>query len=265
MPWETVKDVTLILFSVGALVIALWCLFFMVPVKRFWERMEALGGGLKGIEGYVDEVHKDLCQKLSEMETMMRQQVSQAQESTQEAVEQAAEDGKAARNELDRLRGDLQALQAELRDAAKNSNRMTHNVEALSKRLSALQDEFVSLDVKLERSVKQRVMDSFKDLEATVLSALDAIQEEMLGKPRRRQDGGTTTVQFPRTTPLRNEPSPRNAEGNGTSRVKIEPLFENISESDEPESGEPEPEEPVETAEAADDAEPEDEGADEEA
>ena len=253
-----IMDVTLILFSVGALIIALWCLFFMVPVKRFWERMETLGGGLKGIEGYVDEVHRDLCQKLSEMETMMRQQVSQAQETTQEAVDQAAEDGRKASRELDRLRADLQALQAELRDTATNSTRMTHNVEALSKRLGSLQDEFTSLDVKLEQSVKQRTMESFKELEATVLSALDAIQEEMVGKPLRRQGEPHSTVPFPRPTGMRTENSPRNANGNGGQKVKIEPLFDNLGGVEGPEEV-AEPEEPEEeTVEAVDEPEAQD-------
>jgi cytochrome c556 len=264
MPWETVKDVTLILFSVGALVIALWCLFFMVPVKRFMERIEALGGGLKGIEGHVEKVHSDLCQKLSEMETTMRQKVSQAEEKTQEAVDQAVEDGKKARSELDQLRRDLQSLQAELRKTARDSNEMTHSMETLTRRLSALQDEFASLDVKLEQSVKQRVAESFKDVEATVLSALDAIQEEMVGQPvmRTGQPSDGNTVQFPRRT--RRKPGAKgNGEGDG-DRMKIEPLFDNLGnerERPQPDAEDEEPEqEPddgvTQTAEASEDATP---------
>lgn len=223
MPWETVKELVLIAFSVGALLIALWCLFFMVPVKRFWERVEALGGGLKGIEGYVDEVHKEICGKLSEMETAVRHQIGQAQEETQEAVDKAAEDGRQARRDLERLRADLQSLQAELRGAARDSTRVTHSLEALTKRLTSLQDDFNSLDVKLRESVRQLVADSFKSVEATVLSALDAIQEEMLTEPRPASGPSQGGSPFRRSQrPARTNGSNGGANG---SKVIVAPLF----------------------------------------
>jgi cytochrome c556 len=229
-------DVTLILFSVSAL--------FMVPVKRFWERMETLGGGLKGIEGYVDEVHKDLCQKLSEMETSMRQQVSQAQESTQEAVEKAAEDGKKARQELDRLRAELKNLEQELRQASGSSTRVSHNVDALGKRLSTLQDEFASLDTKLEQSVKQRVMESCRDMESTVLSALDAVQEEMLGRPLQRHEGKSPRMPIrPRSTPRRNAGPPAGGRKEDKQNGKIKSLFDNLGPDEQPQEEAPVPRE----------------------
>jgi hypothetical protein len=224
--WETVKELVLIAFSVGALLIALYCLFFMVPVKRFWEKMEALGGGLKGIEGYVDEVHTEICQKLSEMETAVRHQIGQAQEETQEAVEKASDDGKQARKELERLRADLQSLQAELRGAARDSTRVTQSVDALTKRLAGLQEDFNSLDVKLRESVRQLVAESFKSVEATVLNALDTLRDEMLGEPHRSSASPTS----PASNPFRRSqrPKPPNG-GNGGpangSKVIVAPLF----------------------------------------
>ena len=63
-----VQALVLTAFSCLSLVIALYCLLFMVPVKRFWERIRTLGGGLKGIEAHVDGVRSKVSRRLEEVE-----------------------------------------------------------------------------------------------------------------------------------------------------------------------------------------------------
>ena len=125
---ELWQEVILIIFSCGALIIALYCLFFMVPVKRFWERIDSLGGGVKGVEAYVDGIRDEVSRRFSEIENSVRQQMSQAQENALDAVEKVAEDSRQARRDLERMRGDLQALQAELRTAAADSGKVGRSV-----------------------------------------------------------------------------------------------------------------------------------------
>jgi hypothetical protein len=81
-----------------------------------------------------------------------------------------------------------------------------------------------------------------------VLSALDAVQEEMLGRPLQRESGGSNTVQF-RKSPRRGPTRRRGREGDDGPKVKIEPLFENLEQGSEPAPAEGADEEPDEEAE----------------
>ena len=78
--------------------------------------------------------------------------------------------------------------------------------------------------MKLRESVRQLVGESFKSVESTVLSALDAIQEEMLsGSPQ----------PAPAAAPFPHRPRPtRPAAGDGRRRSEriIEPLFAGLNE-----------------------------------
>jgi len=247
-PWH---EVVLIIFSCASLITALYCLFFMVPVKRFWERIDSLGGGVKGVEAYVDGVHDEVRRKLSEMESSVRHQISQARESSNEAVARLAKDSRQARRDMERFRGDLQSLQAELRTAAADSGKLGQAVESLSNRLHQIQDDLDGLDVKLRESVRQLVAESFKSVESTVLSALDAIQEEMIALGPRPH---ATPAPFGPHRPSRPQAG-TDRNGRSDPHAIIEPLFAGIQnrEDDKGDKGAPGSEPPEEGTEQGED------------
>jgi hypothetical protein len=223
---ETWKEIALILISTGALIMALYCLLFMVPVKRFLARVRSLGGGVKGMEALVEGIHEDVCRRLSELEASVQDQIGHARESSQQTVERLAKDTRQARRDLERLRGDLQSLQAELRTTASGGANAAQSVEELAKRLQQFQGDFDQLDVKLRESVRTLVADSFRGVESTVLTALDGLQQEMLAE---RPRGATPARTFvPRRRPSR--PAPEFG-GNGTPHPEtiIEPLFAGLN------------------------------------
>ena len=237
---ELWKQIVLICFSCGALVIALYCFLFMVPVKRFWERIDSLGGGMKGIEAYVDGVHDDMRHKLSMISESVQERLTRAEESSQAAVERVATETQAARRDFERLRRDLQSLQADLRAAAADGGRMARNIESLNQRIEELRGDFDALDANLQKAVRECVTESFSTVESTVLSALDAIQEEMLGREPGEPASGRRLTPHQRTTP---GGGAFGARASGPPN-KIEPLFAALAQKDETAEGDEDPSEP---------------------
>ncbi len=170
----------LIVVSFGSLIVALYCLFFMVPVKRFWERIHSLGGGMKGIESHVDGVRDEVGGRLARLEEGMQHQISESREAAEGALDKFARDNRGLHRELEGLRKDLQSLQAELRDSSADIMKVARSTDSLTRRLEQLRSDFDTLDPELRSSMRQLVADSFSTVESTVLSALEAVQEEML-------------------------------------------------------------------------------------
>ncbi|KPK62493.1 MAG: hypothetical protein AMK73_05990, partial [Planctomycetes bacterium SM23_32] len=133
--WQTI---VLIIVSFSSLIIALYCLFFMVPVKRFWERVRSLGGGMKGIESHVDGVRDEIRGRLSNLEMAAERQLAESREATQGALDKLARDNRETRRELERLRADMQSLQAELRGAATDTMKVGQSCEGLTKQVDQL-------------------------------------------------------------------------------------------------------------------------------
>lgn len=234
LQWQAV---VLILFSCASLIIALYCLFFMVPVKRFWERIRSLGGGMKGIEAHIDGVRDETGRGLAELESSMRQHVAQSRESAQTALDRLARESRETHRELEKLRKDLQALQAELRAAAGDSTKVAQGLASLTKQVHQLRNDFDALDVELRQSVRQLVASSFNSVESTVLSALEAIQGEIVYGASKSSD---TTKPF---RPDQEPPRPTSPFNRGPRRrtpeniITVQPLFAGLRGDDgKPES-----------------------------
>ncbi|MHC4592258.1 MAG: hypothetical protein ACYS8L_06135 [Planctomycetota bacterium] len=236
------QQVVLIIVGFGALIIALYCLFFMVPVKRFWERINSLGGGIEGVESHVAGVHDEIAGRLAALEEATREQIAENREAAQSRLERLAKDSRESQRELDRLRKDVQALQAGLRQAGSDDMKVGRSLESLAKQLQQLRGDFDALDVELRESVRQLVSDSFNTVESTVLSALDAVQEEILYGASEPSSRSTKALQ-PRQKPDRRPPSGfGGAERSpGDKIIPIEPLFAGLHPNEE--VAEPEKEE----------------------
>ena len=229
-PWQ---EMVLIILCCASLIISLWCIFNMVPVKRFSQLIRSLGGGVKGIEAHMDNVRDEIERTLAELENSTQQQVAQVREATEAAVEKVGRESREARRELDRVRNDLQALQAELRGAAGDSRKVSRGVGELTKQLQQLRSDFDVLDVELRESVRQQVANSFTSVESTVLSALEAIQEEIVHG---------TGAPHGRSTPLRPDkrhPSPAAPFTRDATRrtpeniITVKPLFGELRQDEQ--------------------------------
>ncbi len=221
------QAIVLIIVSFGSLIVALYCFLFMVPVKRFWERVRSLGGGMKGIEAHVNGVLDQLGRRLNELESSFAQQIRESREAAEATLDQLAKDGHAMQRELEMTRKELQSLQAQLREAGADNRKVVRTAELLTKELQQLRSDFDALDVELRESVRQLVADSFTGVESTVLSALDAIQDEMI-----RAAPGQRAPSEPRGGPAR--PAPRltgRPSGRGRDNIiTVHPLFAGLNQ-----------------------------------
>jgi outer membrane murein-binding lipoprotein Lpp len=249
------QDIVLIVVSIAAFMMALYCVLFMVPVKRFVERINSLGGGMKGIEEHVAGIRDDVQARLAELEQAARQQLAEARQAAAGGLDKLARENRELQRELEKLRKDLQALQAELRATGSDTMRAAQSCDGLSKQIEQLRNDFDALDVELRESVRQLVADSYNTVESTILSALDAVQEEILY--------GTSGLSGPaRALPPRPEPS-RPAGGSGSERrgrdniIPVGPLFSGLADREvkpeqTPRDEEPGNQEPDETPEGDD-------------
>ncbi len=228
----------LTIFSCASLVIALYCLFFMVPVKRFWERIRTLGGGLKGIEAHVDGMRENVSRRLDELEGKLKADFEERRRENKKTLERLARRSRSNQGDLESLRKDIQELQAELRETAAGAGKVARKVNSLATRLEQIRGDLDAQEAELQRAVQQQVTETFASVESTVLAALESVQEEILygvsGAP----------PQSPRPSPCH---KPDAAPGPRDNIIKVEPLFGNIGgeEDDQPEGqqeGEPTPE-----------------------
>jgi len=163
-----------------AIIMSLYCIMFMVPLKRFWERIDTIGGGLKGVETYVDGIGEDVRRKLTDAGKTAAAQIEQARQENQQSVDEAVAQITHARSELQTVRNELKALESNLSQAQGGSDKVERGIEALNKRLRQMRRDFDSQEARLRDAARKQIADSFKTIESTVLSALDALHDEML-------------------------------------------------------------------------------------
>lgn len=241
----------LLIFSVAAVLLSSYCLIFMVREKSFWDRIHSLGGGLRGIETHVDGVKEELGGRLDALEKQTAERAEAARQEAQAAIEKLAKSDRESARELERLRREVQSLQVELREAIAGNGRLTQSVESLTSRLQQVRGDIDGLGVELRESVRQQVADSFTSVESTILSALDAVQEEMLYGVSQPAD---TSTPFPARRPASKPISP-GADGDRQNIISMGPLFAGVSAQTEDEAEE-EPESAGTEEEEADDTSP---------
>jgi hypothetical protein len=225
MPTEIA--VALICISLLALLLSLYCFIFMAPLKRFLNSINSLGGGLKGMQAHMAEVEADVKARLTGLEETSQQKIGEAHEAVQASVDKLENHVGEAGREREKLRKDMQSLQAELRETAGDSRKVAHAVEALTERLRQMRDDIDGLDTELRESVRQLVSSSYSTVESTVLSALEAVQEEILYTVP-ADPGGAPKPSQPRKSNSR--PAPALNGGPKENIISFEPLFKELSE-----------------------------------
>jgi signal transduction histidine kinase len=242
MPTPTWLIVVLIILCLLSLVGVGWCLLFMAPLEKFRRHVNSLGGGMKGVEQHLGEVREEIHDRLAALEESSRQKIGETRENVEASLGKLAADAREFRRELDALSGGVESLRAELAETTSNGAKAAQGIEALTKQLARLRNDFDSLDVELRESVRQLVGESFSTVESTVLSALDAVQEEIVygiweppDKSRHFQ---------PRPTDARPTPShPRPAGRSRDNIISVAPLFAGLPKHEGGGAGE-EPSEP---------------------
>jgi len=242
---QTWHVVVLTFVCIASLIVSLYCLFFMVPVKRFYERMRSLGGGIKGVESHMKGVMEKLQQRIEESEqkaqeaiqkqnNSLERRLNQESRSLHQEVEKLRNRTAQLQDEMARLRQKLGAQQDRLDNQASQNQELVRAMKSLGSRLRRLQDDFEGIDGELKESTRQFVSDSYQQLEAVVLAALDSIQDQMLrgagegNSPFRRGSGG----RGPRG---QREPRTGDAEGGGSRKIiSAGSLFNAAGKSDEP-------------------------------
>ncbi len=225
------QEVVLIILCCLSTLAAGYCLIYLFPLKGWWRRVNSLGGGLKGIEAHVNGVRDEIESRISQLEESARTESEDTKQAIEKSLERVARDGREARRELERIRKDLQSLQAELRGTAADARRMSEGVGGLTHELEQLRSDSATLDAELRASVRRLVADSYNSVESTVLSALEAVQEEILY-------GAAPTSAAPEPARPRAEP-PRPASdfdpGDTDSKIiAMEPLFADLQKPEDP-------------------------------
>ncbi|MCD6416995.1 MAG: hypothetical protein J7M08_09920 [Planctomycetes bacterium] len=205
-------------FSCLSLIVALYCLIFMVPVKRFLERIRSLGGGLEGVQTHVRGVRDDIIRRLQAVEGRTEEQLAAGAEDLEKRLRKLHKQGDAAKRRLDTAAKDLESIRDELGATADGARQALQRVETLSSRLEQMRTEFEALEVELREAIRREVTDSFSTVESRALAALDAIQEQILY-------GATESGVPPPSAPLRGPGAgARRKRGN---IISVEPLFAN--------------------------------------
>ena len=150
--FSTWLGVLLIVLCFGSLLIALYCLLFTVPLNSFVQRVNSLGGGMRGIRAHVDDMLSQTDRRIAEMQRLMHEGMEEGLRESRAELEQHA-------RSVAELRADLNALHEQLAD---------------------LRNDSEVLEGELAGRVRTLVSESYRALAGTVLGAHEAVRDEML-------------------------------------------------------------------------------------
>lgn len=221
----------------ASLVVGLYCLLFMVPLKSFMEQVNSLGGGMRGVRAHVDGVRQEVESRIDSLEESLREELRRQRQDLRSSISSTADTARAAREKLRAIDGSLHDMQAKLRENGSDVSSLAREMEVLRNRHAGLSSDFEVLESELEGAVQRSVNNSYQRLESTVLGALEALQDEMLrapyeGRPVKDRAGNGRSGAG---RPYR-RPSSKKSGGNGATKIiAAEPLFADTEhESDSP-------------------------------
>ncbi len=178
--FSTWQGVLLILLCFGSLLIALYCLLFMVPLKSFVNRINLLGGGVRGIRAYVDGMRSENEERIAALEDLLHEQLSALRAEMEGGIESGAASSRQAEAHMQQLERTVQTLRAELGNSTAELRKLPASLDTLRRQLGEVRNDFEVLEAQLAGSVRKLVADSYQQIEGTVLSALGTVQDEML-------------------------------------------------------------------------------------
>jgi predicted nucleic acid-binding Zn-ribbon protein len=269
--FATWQAVFLIVLCFASLIIALYCLFFMVPLRSFMKHVNSLGGGMEGMRSHVEGVRDEVESRIDSLAesfrgnlTQQAQNLHQHEEKLQEhgetlgqhekslarqrqklnrqkqelgaSVSSAAQTARAAQEKLQAIEGVLHNVQAKLRERNGDVSSLAKEMETLRSRHAGLSNDFEVLESELQGEVQRSVKNSYRRLESTVLGALEELQDEMLRSTheiRGRKDGPGRA--HPGTGHHFHTGSAKKSGGNGSNKIiSAEPLFSEVEHDEEP-------------------------------
>ena len=245
-PWHAI---TLIFISCVALIISLYSLLFTVPIKRFWEHIESLGGGLEGVKKHMEGVKADVSRRVDSIEEQMREQIEAETQDLQKKTDRLAtkvEDNtealsaeiEKAQKRLQELKKALATARSELEEVGSDKESLARAVTKLSERVDDLESDFESIDMELRESIARRVSESQRQVEASVLSALDAIQDQILDSSA--AGSGSRSTAEGRWSGRTRDSSEEGADG--ANIISAEPLFSHLENGGKDEEARDDPE-----------------------
>ena len=178
--FPTWQGVLLILLCFGSLVIALYCLLFMVPLKSFVQRINSLGGGMQGMRAHVDGVRSETDERIAAVEGLVHENVNALRAEMEGAVGSATEAARQVRMAVQRLDRAVQHLQGEAANYCSASREAAVDLDGLRRQLGELQHDFEVLQGELSGSIRRMVSESYGTLEGTFVGALEAVSSQML-------------------------------------------------------------------------------------
>ena len=174
------QAIFLILLSFGSLIIALYCLFFMVPLKKFVRRIESLGGGVEGLKNHLSGVETYVEKELQRIESLQADQLDSVKTDSEERLHVLREQVEQAQESLNRLKNTCDTLEVTAEDQQKKLADITGNNENIERRLKELQRDMNVVTEEAHGKVQKEVSKAFQELEATVLSTLEVLRDELL-------------------------------------------------------------------------------------
>jgi len=228
---ETWQAVVLIVLCFGSLIIALYCLLFMVPLKSFVSRINSLGGGMKGMRAHLDGVRNETESRIGAIDQFVRGEFDRVRAELRQGLDAAAAGAQQARVQVQRLDGAVQRLQADLRECASDGRKLSEGAGALQKELAEVRSDLGVVEVELRGAVNQLVSDSYQQVEGTVLGALEAMQDEMLrGAARLHRPGYMAASWKPAPPGGVRRPSGRDSgRRTGSKIISAKPLFGDLA------------------------------------
>lgn len=188
--FSTWQGIFLILLCFGSLGIAIYCLLFMVPVKSFMQRINSLGGGMEGIRSHVDGVRMEVEERIEEVERALGEQLEEVSRRSREDTAQLRKKLRSASQTLRKLDSGVRELREELSRAQTHREDLQRSAKSLGAGVRDLRHDFKALEEELDAQVRQTVAGSYQQIEGTVLSALKAVQKDMLRVSRGLRKGG---------------------------------------------------------------------------
>lgn len=174
------QAIFLIVLSFGSLVIALYCLLFMVPLKKFVQRIESLGGGMEGIKSHLSGIEAYFEKELQRMESRREERIDHLKTVTEErfeTVEHKMQDMEKAmerhQNTGNAVGDAMESMQQELQETMSTCANMERRLREMRRDMSVQGEE-------TEGKLQKQVRESFYELEATMLSTLEVLRDELL-------------------------------------------------------------------------------------
>ncbi len=174
------QAVVLIILSFGSLVIALYCLLFMVPLKKFVQRIESLGGGMEGIKNHLSGVEAHFDGELRRIESSQADRIDHISAEAARRVETVEQEVREAMNAASRLGNMCHTLEESLKEMQEQLKLGADRSAGIEGRLRELRRDMSVQAEETEGKLQNEVKESFYELEATILATLEVLRDELL-------------------------------------------------------------------------------------